>query len=101
MYNHWQKSFSTDDPWEAAAGARAQRLVVDWDPERLMKTRYYCSAFEYFPGLDRNLVTFAAGRTRTIPYSDLPGLRTLSGSNSAFTERCIASDTGSISASMN
>ena len=56
VYNHWQQSFGTDDPWEAAARARGQRLAVDWGPDRLMKTRYYCAAFEYFPGLDRNLL---------------------------------------------
>lgn len=56
VYNHWQKSFGTDDPEEAAAQARGQRLAVDWGPDRLLKTRYYCSAFEYFPALDRNVL---------------------------------------------
>lgn len=56
VYNHWQKSFETDDPEVAASRARDQRLAVDWGPERLLKTRYYCSAFEYFPGLDRNVL---------------------------------------------
>ena len=56
VYNHWQKSFETDDPDEAATRARSQRLAVDWGPDRLLKTRYYCSAFEYFPGLDRNVL---------------------------------------------
>lgn len=56
VYNHWQKSFGTDDCEEAAARARGQRLAVDWGEDRLMKTRFYCSAFEYFPGLDRNVL---------------------------------------------
>lgn len=56
VYNHWQKSFSTDDPAVAARKARSRRLAVDWGPDRLMRTRYYCSAFEYFPGLDRNVL---------------------------------------------
>ena len=56
VYNHWQKSFGTDDPVVAARKARQQRLAVDWDDDRLMKTRYYCSAFEYFEPLGRNLL---------------------------------------------
>jgi hypothetical protein len=56
VYNHWQKSFDTEDPDVAASRARDQRLAVDWGSDRLMKTRYYCSAFEYFPGLDRNVL---------------------------------------------
>lgn len=56
VYNHWQKSFDTDDPEVAAARARDQRLAVAWGPERLLKTRFYCSAFEYFAHLDRNVL---------------------------------------------
>jgi hypothetical protein len=56
VYNHWQKSFGTDDPVVAARTARSRRLAVDWGPNRLMKTRYYCSAFEYYPELDRNVL---------------------------------------------
>lgn len=56
VYNHWQQSFQTDDPDEAASKARDQRLAVSWGPDRLLETRYYCSAFEYFPGLDRNVL---------------------------------------------
>ncbi len=56
VYNHWQKSFGTDDPDVAASRARDQRLAVDWGPDRLLKTRFYCSAFEYFPTLDRNVL---------------------------------------------
>lgn len=56
VYNHWQQSFDTDDPEVAAARARGQGLAVEWGPDRLLKTRYSCSAFEYFPGLDRNVL---------------------------------------------
>ncbi|MEH6584550.1 MAG: TauD/TfdA family dioxygenase [Halioglobus sp.] len=56
VYNHWQKSMLTEDPEEAAQLARIRGLEVEWGPDRLLKTRYYTSAFEYFPQLDRNLL---------------------------------------------
>ena len=56
VYNHWQKSMLTEDPEEAAQAARDKGLEVEWGPNRLLKTRYYISAFEYFPHLDRNLL---------------------------------------------
>ncbi len=56
VYNHWQQSMMTEDPEEAEAIARAKGLHVDWGPGRLMKTRYYISAFEYYPPLGRNLL---------------------------------------------
>ena len=56
VYNHWQKSMLTDDPDEAAAVARSRGLETEWGPNRLLKTRYYVSAFEYFPNLDRNVL---------------------------------------------
>jgi hypothetical protein len=56
VYNHWQKSMLTEDPEEAAQTARDRGLEVEWGPNRLLKTRYYISAFEYFPHLDRNLL---------------------------------------------
>ncbi|WP_040494539.1 TauD/TfdA family dioxygenase [Ilumatobacter nonamiensis] len=56
VYNHWQKSFDTDDPEIAASRARDQRLAVEWGPNRLLQTRYYCPAFEYFEHLDRNVL---------------------------------------------
>jgi hypothetical protein len=46
----------TDDPDEAIAMARSRGLEAEWGPNRLLKTRYYVSAFEYFPQLDRNLL---------------------------------------------
>ena len=56
VYNHWQKSMLTEDPDEAEQIALDRGLEVEWGPNRLLKTRYYISAFEYFPQLDRNLL---------------------------------------------
>ena len=56
VYNHWQKSMLTDDPDEAVAVARERGLEVEWGDNGLLKTRYYVSAFEYFPDLDRNVL---------------------------------------------
>lgn len=56
VYNHWQKSFLTDDPEEAVATARSLGLQTSWGADGLLKTRYYVSAFEYFAPLDRNLL---------------------------------------------
>jgi len=56
VYNHWQKSMLTDDPDEAEQIAVGRGLEVEWGPDRLLKTRYFISAFEYFPQLDRNLL---------------------------------------------
>lgn len=56
VYNHWQQSMLTDDPDVAIAEARSRGLEAEWGPERKLKTRFYISAFEYFPQLDRNLL---------------------------------------------
>jgi len=56
VYNHWQKSMMTDDPDEAEKYARDRGLETEWGPNRLLKTRYYVSAFEYYPPLDRNIL---------------------------------------------
>ena len=56
VYNHWQKSMLTDDPGEAVEVAESRGLEVEWGENRLLKTRYYISAFEYFPALDRNVL---------------------------------------------
>lgn len=56
VYNHWQKSMLTENPDEAESVARSRGLEVEWGPNRLLKTRYYISAFEYFPSLDRNVL---------------------------------------------
>ena len=56
VYNHWQKSMLTEDPGEAEEIAASRGLKFSWGPDRLLKTRYYISAFEYFQPLDRNLL---------------------------------------------
>ena len=56
VYNHWQQSMMTDDPDEAEQFARARGLETQWGPNRLLKTRYYVSAYEYYPPLDRNVL---------------------------------------------
>ena len=56
VYNHWQQSMLTDDPEVAAAEAQSRGLEVEWGPNRLLKTRFYISAFEFFPQMDRNLL---------------------------------------------
>jgi len=56
VYNHWQKSLLTDDPEVAVAIAHNRGLETEWGPNRLLRTRYYVSAFEYFPALDRNVL---------------------------------------------
>ena len=56
VYNHWQQSLGTDDADEAEARAHDQGLSTTWGPDRLLRTRYYTSAFEYFPQLGRNLL---------------------------------------------
>jgi Taurine catabolism dioxygenase TauD, TfdA family len=63
VYNHWQKSWMTEDPLEAQQVAEAQGLQIRWIPDpnmpgraKMMETRYYKSAFEYIPTLDRNIL---------------------------------------------
>lgn len=56
VYNHWQKSMLTEDPDVAERRAGERGLEIEWGPNRLLKTRYYVSAFEYFPKLDRNVL---------------------------------------------
>jgi hypothetical protein len=82
VYNHWQKSMMTDDPDEAIAIARSRGLDAEWGPNRLLKTRYYVSAFEYFPQLDRNLLYSSVAddgmwfdswpRVMHLPYDERP-----------------------------
>ena len=56
VYNHWQQSMMTEDPDEAEQFARARGLETQWGANRLLKTRYYVSAYEYYPPLDRNIL---------------------------------------------
>ena len=82
VYNHWQKSMMTEDPDEAEAVARAKGLKTEWGPDRMLKTRYYVSAFEYFPQLDRNVLYSSIAddgmwfdtwpKVMHLPYSERP-----------------------------
>jgi TfdA family taurine catabolism dioxygenase TauD len=82
VYNHWQKSMLTEDPDEAVRVAESRGLQVEWGPDRLLKTRYYTSAFEYFPQLDRNLLYASVAddgmwfdtwpKVMHLPYEDRP-----------------------------
>jgi len=56
VYNHWQRSFDTDDPAVAVDRAEAAGLETEWGPDGLLRTRYYAEAFEWFPTLDRNVL---------------------------------------------
>ena len=60
VYNHWQQSWMAESIEEAEMKARTQGLEVEWthhpNKGRMMETRYYKSAFEYIPSLDRNIM---------------------------------------------
>lgn len=59
VYNHWQDSFGTTDMDEVVPIAEERGLKVEWDirgNNRFCKTKYYVSAFEYFPEMDRNIL---------------------------------------------
>ena len=56
VYNHWQRSFDTDDPTVAVERAEANGLETEWGPDGLLRTRYYSPAYEYFPLMDRNVL---------------------------------------------
>lgn len=56
VYNHWQLSMLTEDPDQALAEALSRGLEAEWGDNGWLKTRFYISAFEYFPHLDRNLL---------------------------------------------
>lgn len=56
VYNHWQQSFGVETQEEVEKLANRRGLKVEWGENRYCKTKYYTSAFEYFPDLDRNLL---------------------------------------------
>ena len=61
VYNYWQTSFDTTDPDVAEQMAKKKGLEVEWknDPmwgKRYMVTKFYISAYEYNPFLDRNTI---------------------------------------------
>jgi hypothetical protein len=73
VYNHWQQSWMTNDQVEATEKANEQGLQVEWinhpTEGRIMQTRYYKSAFEYIPSLDRNIMvcSIADGTSFVVP----------------------------------
>jgi len=46
----------TDDPEEAVRVAKSKGLQVQWGPNRLLKTKYYADAYEYFEPTDKNII---------------------------------------------
>jgi len=56
IYNHWQRSFMTDDPKEAEKRAAKKGLKTEWGEGRYMKTKFYVSGFEYAPMVDKNVL---------------------------------------------
>jgi len=95
VYNHWQRSFMTEDPQEAQRLAEEKGLRVQWEPEtNKMLTRFYISAFEYCPYTDKNLLYSSIADTglwfddwplvQHLPYEERP-LRMTFGDDVPFT----------------
>lgn len=78
IYNFWQDAFFTEDPEVAEKAARANGLDVEWGSDhfghdRFMITKNYCSAFEYCPRLDRN-VLYSSCADHHIWFDTWPGV---------------------------
>ncbi len=94
VYNHWQQSFDTDDPAVAVERAHAAGLETEWGPAGMLRTRYLAPAFEYFAGLDRNVLYSSVADhgmwfdtwplVQHLPYGDRP-LDLTFGDGTAFT----------------
>jgi len=56
IYNHWQRSFMTNDPDEAVKRAHKKGLKTEWGEGRYLKTKFYVSGFEYCPMVDKNVL---------------------------------------------
>jgi len=79
VYNHWQDSFLVDDPELVESVAASRGLKIEWDirgSNRFLKTRYYTSAFEYFPQLDRN-VLYSSVADDFMWFDTWPGIDTI------------------------
>ena len=76
VYNHWQKSFLTEDPVEAEKSANSRGLSVEWGPNRHMITRYYISSYEYCPYIDRNLL-YTSAADHSIWFDTWPNVKHL------------------------
>jgi len=82
VYNHWQKSFGTQDPEEAAEIAQEKGLKIEWEMNhprygRYLKTRFYIDVYEYLPLLDKNLL-FASVADHWMWFDTWPGVGLLS-----------------------
>eukprot|EP00122_Pirum_gemmata_P002731 Pgem_evm1s2463 len=78
VYNHWQKSFETEDPEEAVRIANSKGLECEWGndpngPGRYLITKYYVSAFEYCPAVDKNLM-YASVADDAMWFDSWPGV---------------------------
>merc|ERR1712048_1483983 len=72
----WQDSFNTENPEDVAPLAQQRGLVIEWDirgENRFLRTRYYISAFEYFPLLDKN-VLYASVADDFMWFDSWPGI---------------------------
>eukprot|EP01083_Nonionella_stella_P285351 971272_1 len=81
VYNHWQKSFGTQDPDEAAEIAQERGLKIEWDMNherygRYLKTKFYTDVYEYCPMLDKNIL-FASVADHWMWFDTWPGVNLL------------------------
>jgi len=76
VYNHWQRSFGTDNPDEAEALALQKGLQVDWGPNRYMRTKFYTDVFEYAPCIDKNTI-YASVADDAVWHDTWPGVMEL------------------------
>lgn len=81
VYNHWQKSFGTEDPDAAEAAAKERGLAVEWEWDhkrygRYMKTKFYTDVYEYFPLLDKNIL-YASVADHWMWFDAWPGVQAL------------------------
>lgn len=59
VYNHWQDSFLTENMDLVGPLAKQRGLQFEWDvrgENRFLRTKFFISAFEYFPKLDKNVL---------------------------------------------
>jgi hypothetical protein len=76
VYNHWQKSFLTEDQEVAERSARERGLVVEWDENNQMITKFYAPSYEYCPYIDRNLL-YASMADHSIWFDTWPHVQQL------------------------
>lgn len=76
VYNHWQRSFGTDDPAEVEKAAKEKGLQIDWGPNRYLRTKFYTDVYEYVPHLDKNTI-YASVADDSIWHDTWPGVMEL------------------------